>query len=252
MGGWSRRRSENLVTALGAYGWLVSPPHYLVPYGVGIPAGQTEAHVLADLGYRTQQIAVRLTEMGIGSCYVGALHREDAARANLGLPPGARIGAALVFGAPARDIAGRAVNALIRRAARAARKIPAESLFYQGTFDQPGAPPPELAPLIEAARAAPSAGNAQPWRFLWREGTLYLYVRRDRAFYRVYRYHDGGCCMANVTLALRSLSPSLRADWHLLGEEDDLSDVHPVQSKVGPARLEPLARLAMETKDLGG
>jgi nitroreductase len=225
---------EDLVRALGAYGLIVSPPHYLVPYAVG------EAHVLTDLGYRVQQIAVRLVRLNIGSCYVGSVRREEQVRTRFGLPQEARIGAFLTFGYPATALGGRAFNALMRSAVGATNKLPANRIFHRDTFDQPAIPPGDLGPLIEAARHAPSASNTQPWRFLWRDETLYLFVRRRNMRYAYglgaeYRLYDGGICMANVTLAMETRH--VAGQWHLLdGTEPDLPD--------HPAELEPLARIA--------
>jgi nitroreductase len=225
---------QNLVEALGGYGRIVSPPHYLLPYGTG------DTHLLADLGYRVEQIAVRLTAMGVGSCYVGALGREDAVRAEFDLPAEARIGAFLVYGYPTERLGGRALNALLRRAVGAATKQAADQLFFEGSFAAPSAPPEEVAPLIEAARSAPSAVNAQPWRFLWRDGALYVFVRRHNPRYGPghgeYRLYDDGICLGNVQLALEALDRP--GHWTLLNDETPDLPEH-------PAELEPLARLSL-------
>jgi len=226
---------EDLVQTMGGYGRLVSPPHYLAPFGQG------ETHILTDVGYRVEQIAVRLVALGVGTCYVGSLRREDAVRALFGLPETARIGAFLSFGYPATGLRGRAVNAMVRRAAGATNKLPAERIFFHETFDNPAAPPEELAQLVEAARHAPSAGNAQPWRLLWRDGTLYLFVQIKNRMYGIsglggYCLFDGGICMSNVALALEALGMAGR--WELLaGTEPDLPD-HPTD-------LQALARLPL-------
>jgi nitroreductase len=225
-------QGEDLAAAFGGYGRIVSPPHYLVPYIVG------EALPLTDLGYRVEQIAVRLTGLGIGSCYVGSLGREDAVRARFGLPEEARIGAFLIYGSPAIGLGGRAVNAAIRRVAGATNKLPATRTFFDGTFDHPGAPPEDLAPLIEAARHAPSAANAQPWRFLWHDRTLYILVQQSNPRYGAghadYGLYDGGICMGNVSLALEAMGQT--ENWELLAENDPGLPDH-------PAGLQPLARL---------
>ncbi|NIN63640.1 MAG: hypothetical protein GTO63_02765, partial [Anaerolineae bacterium] len=140
---------EDLVKYLGGYGRLVNPPHYLAPYMVG------QRHVLEDLGYRAEQIAVRLAALGIGTCYIGALYREHEVRARFGLPEGARIGAFLIFGWPSDTLGGRAVNRFLRATVGATRRLPAERLFFQDTFDDPATPPSDISPLIEAARHAP-------------------------------------------------------------------------------------------------
>lgn len=226
---------EDLVTVLGGYGRFYTPPHSLAPYMVG------ERHVLEDLGYRSEQIAVRLAALGIGSCYIGALKREDEVRIRFGLPKGARIGAFLVFGRPAVAVGGRTFNTLMRRGLGGHRRLPVERLFFQDTFDNPAAPPAEISPLIKAARVAPSGVNAQPWRFLWRDGRLYLFVTRNNPKYTMagsqeYRLHDGGICMANVTLALEALG--MEGQWVMLaGTEPDIPN--------RPADLHPLATLVM-------
>ncbi len=229
---------EDLVELLGGYGRLVAPPHYLVP------SLQGERAPLVDLGYRVEQIAVRLTAMGLGSCYIASLHRQDLVRARFDLPPTAIVGAFLIFGQPATSLIGRAVNYLIRTTVRATNKLPAERIFFQDTFDTPATPPEAIAPLIEAARHAPSAANAQPWRFLWRDGRLGLFLQTDKRVYgyvsedgglRPYRY-DGGICMANVALALEALDREGR--WHLADETSDLS-----LWQGHPPNLQPLAVL---------
>jgi nitroreductase len=231
---------EDLVQTMGGYGRLVSPPHYFVPYAVG------ERHVLTDLGYRVEQIVVRLTALGIGTCYVGSVGREEAVRALFELPDAARIGAFLSFGYPATGLGGRAVNAMARRAAGATNKLPVERIFFHEAFDQPATPPKELAPLVEAARLAPSAGNAQPWRLLWRDGTLpprgtlYLFVQRKGRYSTgelgAYRFYDGGICMGNMALALEALG--MAGHWELPAGAEPGWPHH-------PADLEPLAKLVL-------
>lgn len=223
------------VRELGGYGRIVNPPHYLVPYVVG------ERHALTDLGCRAEQIAVRLAAMGIGSCFIGCLGREEAVRARFGLPEGARIAALLTFGRPARGAGGRTVNSLMRAAVGASKKRPIPSIFFAETFDRPALPPQPIAPLIEAARHAPSAVNAQPWRFLWHGGQLHLFVKRHNLSYgqgasAQYNLHDGGLCMGNVLLALEALG--MEGHWVLYESHERELPPH-------PARLMPLARLCL-------
>jgi len=224
---------EDLVAALGGFGRIVSPPHYMAPY---IVRGE---HSLADLGYRVEQIFVRLTSLGIGSCYVGCLGREAAARTRFGLPDDARIVAFLIFGWPSGALGDRAFNTVMRTFVRAANKLPAAQIFFEDTFDAPVEPPTWLAPLIEAARNAPSAVNAQPWRFLWRDERLYLFVKRQNLRYgrgatAEYRIHDGGICMANVALAMEALE--MEGSWRMFAGREDRFPEH-------PASLQPLAHL---------
>lgn len=226
---------EDLVAILGGYGRIVAPPHYLVPYMSG------EKYLLEDLGYRVEQIAVRLTALGIGTCYIGSLGRETVVRTRFGLPKETRIGAFLTFGQPSTTSGGQLFNSLIRTVTGAANKLPVERILSQGRFDTPADPPAELVPLIEAARNAPSAVNAQPWRFLWHSECLHLFVKRNNLRYgsgatAQYRLYDGGICMANVALALEALA--MEGGWRMIAPGESPLPDH-------PANLQPMARLVL-------
>ncbi|NLG27877.1 MAG: hypothetical protein GX557_08185 [Chloroflexi bacterium] len=223
---------EDLAILLGAYGRLLSAPHALVPH---LLDGRD---ALIDLGYRAEQLAVGLALLGLGSCYVGTLAHEGALRARLNLASGATVGALLLYGREATDWPGRALNRTLRGSVGATNKRPVDKLCYVDSFARAGLPPDELLPLLEAARSAPSASNAQPWRFLWRQGVLHLYVTRRNLRYGLgptqnYRLYDGGICMANVALALRAMGRA--GKWQL---HTDAAPMH-------PDTLEPLAYLVL-------
>ncbi|MBN1922348.1 MAG: nitroreductase family protein [Anaerolineae bacterium] len=226
---------EDLVQALGAYGRLLSPPHFMVPYILG------ETHPLEDLGYRTQQLVIQMMLLDLGACYIGSLGRETTLRARFILRREARIGAVLIFGHPAEDLGNRTADGVLRRMAGSTHRLSAAEIFYNKSFDHPGVPPEELVPLIEAARRSPSALNAQPWRFLWRKGELFLFTLRQNARYgkgvpQDYRFFDAGLCMASVRLALKS--QGRQESWQLLtGEERDLPKY--------PQTLAPVAKIVL-------
>jgi nitroreductase len=229
------------LTHLGAYGRIVSPPHYLVPYVVTstTPGSLGQAYALTDLGYRVEQIAVGLTRIGMGTCFIGALEREEDVRKRFQLPANARVAAFLIFGRPATGVLGRGINAAFH-VATGGNRLPLSRLFFQDTFDNPTAPPPELVDLLEAGRAAPSAVNTQPWRFLWTNGRLHLFVTSQNLLASLgrssYHLHDGGTCMANITLACRALG--IGCQWRLYQGQE--SDIPP-----HPDGLQPLAVLEL-------
>lgn len=225
---------QDLVTLLGAYGRLITPPHALVPYLQGT------VHPLTDLGYRVEQIVVRLTALGIATCYIGTLPYEERARDLLELPVDARIGALVVFGQAAETAGGRALDGLVRSMLGRTKPPALERFFFLERADRPAQPPALLRPLIEAAVRAPSACNAQPWRFLWHEGCLTLFVLRRNPRYgpgaaQRYNLYDGGIVMANITLAMDAWG--IPGRWQLLSDALDVPP-HP------PAWL-PLAQLML-------
>jgi hypothetical protein len=186
---------------------------------------------------------VQMVQIGISMCFIGSLGREENVRVRFRLNREARTGAFLIFGHDAESVADRTINAVIRRTSGGATKLATDTIFHDGSFETPSTPPKHLAKVIEAGRRAPSANNAQPWRFLWHDETLYLFLKRHNNRYgsksvlQDYRYFDGGTCMANITMAMDALHLSGR--WRLL---DGVGQALPQH----PATLEPLAQLRLD------
>ena len=222
---------EDLATLVGGYGKLLSPPHYLVPSMTG------NSFALADLGFCTERLVLHLTSLDAGTCYVGTIGQEEKVRNHFQLDAAARVGALVAFGRPAKGV-GRAINSLIRKGVGATNKLPAEKIFFMDTFNNPGTPSTDLAPIIEAARLAPSAVNAQPWRLLWTEDQLFLFVTQTNSRYPAskidYRLYDGGICMANISVALEAIGQA--ATWRFLAVTN--SDIPP-----HPENIQPLASI---------
>ncbi len=226
---------DDLVAALGAYGRVLSPPHFMVPYIVG------KTRLLTDLAYRTHQLIVKMASNDIGCCYIGSLGRETTLRARFVLRRQARVGAVVIFGYPAKALPGRAINTAMRRAMGSHTRKPLDELFFQNHFRRSQEPPKRLQPLLEVGRRAPSALNVQPCRFLLRRKQLYLFIKKENPKYgkgtkQNYRFFDAGICMANMALTLRAMSVS--TPWQLL--DTSSADVPP-----HPETLEPVASLSL-------
>jgi hypothetical protein len=224
--------NRDLVALLGAYGRLAAPPYVIVP------AIEGNKYLLTDLGFRAQQIVTRLTRLGLGTCYIGTLSHEDKARQLFNLNPNQRVGAVIAVGFPANSLAGKSFNSFLRVMTGATNKLPGDHLYYNDLNGEPIAPPPIWAPVIEAARNAPSAINAQPWRFMGKDNHLYIFTLRHSPKYgkgpgTAYKYYDCGLCMANIYLAMQALDiigalrlcsepeegiPSYPQDYQLLAE----------------------------------
>ena len=215
---------RDLTTLLGAYGRLVTPPY------VVIPAISGAHNLLIDLGYRAEQIVIALTQLGLGTCFVGTLTHDEEARRLFNLAPDQQHAAVIAFGYPAENLSGVIHNRLVRALSGANNKLPADQLYYENLAESPLSPPPNWAPLIEAARNAPSAVNTQPWRFLGRGNHLYLFaVRHSRRYGKGpgagYKFFDCGVCLANIHLAMRALD--LFGSSRLCSEPDDTLPSYP-------------------------
>jgi nitroreductase len=204
-----RVEKEDLGAFLGMYGALVSVPHLLVPHIVG------GRHALTDLGFRMEQVAVRITAMGLASCFIGALSSVEAVNRRFGLVKDAAVGAALVVGRAPKRLGSKAVNAIVRGAAGGTGRRAMDTLCFDAEREAAGDPPPAWDAVLEAGRWAPSARNVQPWRFL-REGHLLHVAVVQRAWryghQQAYRWFDVGACLGNMHLAAISLGRWLAID----------------------------------------
>jgi nitroreductase len=235
----SKTKGEDLVEILGAYGRFITPPYYLVPY---TSEGKNS---LVDLGYHSEQIAIQLWLKGIGSCFIGCLSRQKKVRQLFQLPADAQIAAFLVFGYPGEGFGFGTITEITKSIMGIRARKPVEEIFFQDSFDHPAMPVGLWQKITEAARMAPSAVNAQPWRFLLRKNELYLFSMQNNRKYVLpenqdYSLHDSGLCMANIDLALTSFDQKF--EWKLLNGELDFDNHFPEQ-------LFPLAKLILKNEE---
>jgi len=226
------------LAVVGPYGRLFNAPYGVVPCMAG---GERP---LVALGYRLERLALDLTQMGLGSCFIGAIHSEGRVRRRFGLPEDARVGALLIFGYSSPKRVGSALNRLVRRAAGAESRLAVEQIYHELSWGQPATTPADLAFVVEAARLAPSARNAQPWRLLHRGDVVHLYVTRLNRRYGTglaleYRLFDGGICMANMSAALEATGR--RGCWSF-----DTAD-QPLETE----ELEYMATLTLDVDNMG-
>lgn len=207
--------SKERSSALGLVNPHIHPPHILVTWMNGGKSPYT------DLGYRMEQVTVYLHRMGIGSCFIGTLGREEAINQQYNLPPHAVTGALLAIGKSANPNTGN----------KPKKRMELEKLVFSNDFSTPLTPPNGLSSILEAARVSPSATNAQPWRLLWKKPDLYLFVTPKKlanllsADFKKYCLYDGGICMANISMALKAYH--LPAKWEVLDSSSPTVPQHP-------------------------
>jgi nitroreductase len=201
--------------AMGMINPHIQPPHILITW---ITGGE---HPYTDLGFRMEQAAVQLHSMGIGSCFIGTLGREQSLNNQYNLPPQTVTGAILAIGKPVVPNAGN----------KPKKRLVLEKIAFRNDFSTPMNNPGVLTPILEAARMAPSATNAQPWRLVWKEPYLFLFVTSKKlanilsSEYKKYCLYDGGICMANIAMALKA--HNLTAHWDILDPSSPVLPEHP-------------------------
>jgi nitroreductase len=209
---------------VGDYGKLIHSPHYVVALS------EEKPHFLENMGFRMEQMILEASSLGLGTCWIGGLFREDDILETVGAPKGLRVIALTPLGYPDEKFYGRMVDRMIRMMApqRAKRK----NLEEIACSDHWGSPAGNLLQRdkvlwlsLEMARLAPSWANLQPWRFvivdqgiiltIWKKETpVVSNVKDGKPYYRL----DGGIAMCHFYLTWREAGR--KGAWKITGFDD--------------------------------
>lgn len=202
--------------SLSSLGRIMNPPYFMTPYisGNSLP--------LVDLGFRTQLIVFTLWQMGIGSCYIGCVHRQERVKKALGFPENAKIASFLVFGYADDGQHSNIYQKIVSIFTGNKERLPLDALFIGSTLPDFLELNYPIMKIIEAGRFAPSATNTQPWRFAVSQDQFIIFAHNKKVaniydLEQGYSMHDTGICMANMSLAANALGLSI--NWKLTTNE---------------------------------
>ncbi len=174
----------------------VAAPHYIVA------TGTKNESCLFSAGYAMEHLVLMLTEIGLGTCYLGHALDKVTAISTLGLRPDEDVLITLALG-----------KALIRgdevhNPSEHRKRETFEHLMLEGI------PDPDQRLMIEAARLAPSYMNSQGWRFSVVDGEIRLHKKssdflRNR-FLGISGYFDMGVALCHMEVAARHLGYGTR------------------------------------------
>lgn len=198
--------------ALGGFGRIMTPPHFMAPFIMG------NLHAYVDLGFRTQQIVLDLWRRGIGSCYVGCAHKQNRVKLLLNLSGEIKIISFVIFGLPDKNQSLRLYQKISQFFTRSKKRLSYEELFLDHQYPECIKRDDLVKKIIEAGRFAPSATNAQPWRFEIKDNhfTIFAHQKKIANLYDLkqgYSLHDTGICMANMSKAAQALGTAFRWRW---------------------------------------
>ncbi|MFW6136082.1 MAG: nitroreductase family protein [Chloroflexota bacterium] len=201
-----------LTFVVGSYGLVRNAPHLLV--GV-LPKESDAARV--DLGFVLEQVVLEATRLGLGTCWITGTY--DAERAGDALELRSREVAAAVcaLGHPEEEGYGRLHTKVIRRLAGGHKRKPLTDIVFSRQWGEPWTPgeaDPALVTVLEHARLAPSAHNAQPWRFIVDHDRIALALTKPMLI-------DGGIVMSHVALAAGAVGRG--GKWELRLRDDHLA-----------------------------
>ncbi len=159
---------------LGTYGIIKGAELYV---GAKI---KREEYAPEALGYDFEQLVLYLTDMGLGTCWLGGTFNKGAFAEAMDVQDDEIFTIVSPIGYTADKMS--LVEVMMRRGSKGDHRLPWEELFYDGKFGRPivvgdadavfqakdviG----EYADVLEMVRLAPSAVNRQPWRIVVERG----------------------------------------------------------------------------------
>jgi nitroreductase len=231
--GWG----EGKMNALGTYGTMQGARVFIV--GI-IRRGE---HDMEDFGYQFEQIILRATDLGLGTCWIGGIFNRSRFADKAGVREHEVLPAISPLGypTPKRSV----TDSILRWTAGSRNRRPWGQLFFHGSFEMAlpqGAAGCYRDPL-EMLRLGPSASNRQPWRVVKEEGKdiFHFYLRRSKGYDKLIKAVDlqridMGIAMSHFELTARELGLSGR--WEnrvpLLSPFPERTEY--VQSWIAPGR----------------
>lgn len=160
-------RSEKGIS-IGTYG-VIKGAHWFIAGAVS-----RGKYCMEDYGYCLEEIILNLTNMGLGTCWLGGTFKRSPFTEEMELAEDEVLPAVTPVGYPASK--QRILEKAMRFTAGAKKRKPWETLFFNGTPAHPLSAE-EAGPYaepVESLRWAPSASNKQPWRII-KAGERQLY-----------------------------------------------------------------------------
>jgi len=205
-----------LVERLGTYGVIKGAHIFLV--GVLPRGGKEDRETAVQFGWRFEQVILKATELGLGTCWLGGTFNPRTFARDIGLQSDEQIVmvSPLGFAADSKHF----IDDVSAQVAHSSSRLPWDSLFFTnylkcaltekeaGGFAQP----------LEMVRLAPSAVNTQPWRVMCDERGFHFYGM-DIRYYGIKRIdflrnNDMGIAMSHFALSCNELG--LPGKWNCL------------------------------------
>lgn len=191
---------------LGTYGFIKNPRAYLV----GVT--DNNKYSLLDFAYTFHRLVLYLTELGMGTCWMGGTFNRHSFEKKLQLGEGEFIPCITPIGYPKNK--QRVFDKAVRFVVKADNKKPWDKLFYDSNFEVPLVK--ENAGLfeipIEMVRLGPSASNKQPWRLVLSEDrkVCHFFIEHTPNYSAKLGYDmqmlDMGIAMCQFELACKELN----------------------------------------------
>lgn len=199
---------------LGTYGFISGARYFI--------AGSVQPEypfILEDYGFLLEKIILHLTEMNLGTCWLGGTFSRSEFSTVLGDQTNFVIPAITPVGIIKQKNSIR--QNIIRWGAKSDHRKEHSELFFSGNFQTP------LSTVevgiyetpLEMVRLAPSASNKQPWRIVMQNGSFHFYLLETPGYSKTIKAVklqrvDMGIAMAHFELSCKDLR--LAGGWQIV------------------------------------
>jgi len=145
-------------------------------------AGIVKKMEYADVayGFSFEKLILYAWSLGIGTVWIGGTMKREVFEKAAGLKEGFMMPCVSPLGYPAKKKSLK--ETMMRKGVGADNRMPADKLFFDGSFDKPLSAAGDIADLIEMIKWAPSAVNKQPWRVVVCGDKYHFYEKKDKGY----------------------------------------------------------------------
>lgn len=161
-------------------------------------------------GYILEQVVIRATAMGLGSCWLGGTFKGSTFERGVIVPSDEKLVIVIPVGTPAKRKS--LLDRITKAIARSSTRKPFETMFYLNDFEHPMATDADRhnckwTKALEMMRLAPSSLNSQPWLAVACEDCVHVYGRLKNFMHRV----DVGIGMSHLAMSAEAMG--LKGRW---------------------------------------
>ena len=199
------------VKRLGTYGVIKGAAWYIAAAAAIAPGA------MEDIGCCLEDVIIRCTQLGLGTCWLGGSFNRAGFAKRIGLTKDEVLPCVTPVGyaADRRSLLDR----MMRTIAGSQHRKPWAELFFENDFFHPLVEDQKhpLRTVLQCVRIAPSASNKQPWRIVKdRDAALHLYLARTKGYGQWFPGVDLqriniGIAMSHLTLAAHELG--IKGGW---------------------------------------
>jgi nitroreductase len=178
---------------------------------------KSDYKTMENFGYAFEKIVLYLTDLGLGTCWLGASFERKKLSSRLHIADSEIVPIVTPAGYPGSGL--NIHSTLVKLIARPDKRLPWNRLFYSENLSTPldsGSADTFTVPL-EMVRLGPSAQNLQPWRILRQGNAFHFFLKRNSLYTRMLPYdiqrNDIGIAMCHFELSAEELG--LKGSWDL-------------------------------------